>query len=117
MKRDEAYREALKGKKIAHRYFSDYEYLEFKDGELLTEDGYNFERSFYEFPHFEDGWEIWEPKPPKNKDIDYKGWWGLKNKEDQMWIMMKYGFNTPFDPSRITLHQLEEIYNLENEKN
>jgi hypothetical protein len=60
MNRIEALESVVSGKKIFHKYFSDYEYLEFKDGKLLTEDGYDFKKSFYEFDHFKDGWEIYK---------------------------------------------------------
>lgn len=60
MNRTEAIEVVTSGKKIYHTHFSEYEYLEFKDGKLLTEDGYDFEKSFYEFDHFKDGWSVFE---------------------------------------------------------
>jgi hypothetical protein len=60
MNRLEALEALGSGKKITHKYFSDYEYLEYKDGRLLTEDGYDFEKSFFEFDHFKDDWSIYK---------------------------------------------------------
>jgi len=60
MNRNEAFEIAKSGKKLVHKYFLDYEYLEFKDGKLITEDGYDFSERFYEFDFFENDWSIFE---------------------------------------------------------
>ena len=41
-----------------------------------------------------------------------KRWWNKLCKEDQMWIMMKYGFET-FNPNIVTTEQIIKLYNLE----
>lgn len=40
-------------------------------------------------------------------------WWGLQNEDDKMWLMMKYGFNNPFKPERLTEEEIFKIYNIE----
>jgi hypothetical protein len=60
MNRTEALEAAISGKKITHRYFLDYEYLEFKDGKLITEDGYEYEERFHKFDYFESDWSIFK---------------------------------------------------------
>lgn len=42
-----------------------------------------------------------------------KKWWNNLNNDDQMWLMMKYGFDTPFNPNRVTNDQIIKLYNLE----
>lgn len=60
MTRDEAYNAIMDGKKVTHTYFLDNEFLEFKDGKMLTEDGYDFEDRFYELEYLKDGWSIYK---------------------------------------------------------
>lgn len=43
-----------------------------------------------------------------------KIWWNNLNIDDQMWIMMKYGFDT-FKPNCVTNDQIIKLYNLEHD--
>lgn len=59
MTRLEALESIKQGNKITHQYFLDNEYLFYKDGEILTEDGYNFEEQFWGMDFFENGWSTY----------------------------------------------------------
>jgi len=40
-------------------------------------------------------------------------WWNNLSTDDQMWIMMKYGFSDNFNPNRVTQEEVIKLYNLE----
>ena len=42
-------------------------------------------------------------------------WWNFMNKDDQIWLMMKYGYDNPFDPKRLKSDEIIKIYKLEHE--
>lgn len=44
---------------------------------------------------------------------DIRNWWTSKGEDDQIWLMMKYGFSTPFDPKRVKTDEIVKIYNSE----
>lgn len=41
-----------------------------------------------------------------------RNWWNSLSTDDQMWIMMKYGFDN-FNPSRVTQEEIVKLYKLE----
>lgn len=42
-----------------------------------------------------------------------RSWWNFMNEEDQIWLMMKYGYDNPFDPKRVKSEEMTKIYKLE----
>lgn len=50
----------------------------------------------------------------EDKKEKYNSWWKNLSEEDQIWIMMKYGFDNPFNPKRISSEEIEKLYFLEN---
>lgn len=40
-------------------------------------------------------------------------WWNNLSEEDKIWIMMKYGYENPFDPKRVKNEEIEQIFELE----
>jgi len=40
-------------------------------------------------------------------------WWNNLSTDDQMWLMVKYGFNTPFNPNRVISDEINKLYDLE----
>ena len=40
-------------------------------------------------------------------------WWNNLSTDDKMWLMMKYGFDTPFKPSRVTSDEITKLYSSE----
>lgn len=49
------------GHKATHHRFMGDEYIMFNDeGDIITEDGYNFNETFFNSPQFETGWSIFE---------------------------------------------------------
>jgi len=54
-----------------------------------------------------------EQKPqPRQADVS-RSWWNFKNEDDQIWLMMKYGYDTPFDPKRVTIAEIIKMYDAE----
>ena len=44
---------------------------------------------------------------------DAVSWWSIKSEDDQIWLMMKHGFDTPFKPKRVTTEEINKLYELE----
>ncbi len=40
-------------------------------------------------------------------------WWNLKSEDDQIWLMLKYGYGTPVDPKRVKVSDMVKIYEAE----
>lgn len=59
MEREEAYKQMKSGKKLKHESFSDGEYVEYKNNEIRTEDGYDFSEEFWNQEKFKNGWSIY----------------------------------------------------------
>jgi hypothetical protein len=64
MTRQQAIDAAKEGKLITHRYFSKEEYVTYKSGRLVDEQGYHLKEDvFWEIrkePIFDEGWSIYE---------------------------------------------------------
>ena len=58
MTREEIIIEIRNGAKAKHQYFTDNEYIHWKNGEIQTEDGYNFGYKFWSEKIFESGWSV-----------------------------------------------------------
>lgn len=58
MNREQAAEKLQQGFKLKHKYFTDDEYIHIIQGELKTEDGYNFHEEFWKNNIFIDGWEV-----------------------------------------------------------
>jgi hypothetical protein len=58
MTAEEAQQAAKSGSRIRHKYFTDGEFIEFKDGRFVTEDGYTIYPKYWLAEYFKDGWEI-----------------------------------------------------------
>lgn len=41
-------------------------------------------------------------------------WWKFQSEDEQIFLMMKYGYNNPFDPQRVKQDEILKIY--QNEK-
>lgn len=48
-------------------------------------------------------------------ESDKINWWNFKTEDDKTWLMMKHGFDTSFDPSRIKNVEKVKLYDLENQ--
>lgn len=60
MTRSEAYRQMkFLGNRVTHNDFLKHEYLEWKDNQIKTEDGYDFSSQFHSLERFEDGWSLY----------------------------------------------------------
>jgi hypothetical protein len=42
-----------------------------------------------------------------------RSWWNFKSEDDQIWLMMKYGYDTPFDPKRVKVAEMVKMYEAE----
>ena len=49
----------------------------------------------------------------KGTGEDADAWWKKIGHDEQMFMMMKYGFDNPFTPSRVTSEQVKNIYSIE----
>ncbi len=49
-------------------------------------------------------------------DKPYINWWNFKSEYEQIWLMMQYGWDNPFDPKRVKFSEMEKMYNLEKNK-
>lgn len=45
---------------------------------------------------------------------DSNNWWSGLSEDDKIFIMMKYGYDNPFNPNRVTMGEVFKIYKLEN---
>jgi hypothetical protein len=60
MTRSEAYRQMkFLGKRVTHNDFLKHEYLEWKDNQIKTEDGYDFSSQFHSLERLQDGWSLY----------------------------------------------------------
>ena len=57
--------------------------------------------------------EFETPSQQLNISAVSRSWWGMLSEDDQIWIMMRYGFET-FKPKNLTSEQIEKLYTLEN---
>ncbi len=53
---------------------------------------------------------------PEAKPEICRNWWNFKNEDDQIWLMMAHGFDTPFDPKRVKLDEMIKMYDLEHKQ-
>jgi len=42
-----------------------------------------------------------------------RNWWKFMNEDNQIWLMMKYGYVYPFDSKRLKLEEMVKMYKLE----
>ncbi len=53
----------------------------------------------------------------KSKELDMsvvsRNWWNNMNEDNQIWLMMKYGYLTPFDPKRVKVAEMIKMYEAE----
>jgi len=47
------------GNRVTHNDFLKHEYLEWKDNQIKTEDGYDFSSQFHSLERLEDGWSLY----------------------------------------------------------
>ena len=48
---------------------------------------------------------------PNGQQTDVsRSWWNAKSEDDQIWLMMKYGYHTPFDPKRVKVAEMAKMY-------
>lgn len=47
------------------------------------------------------------------KAEDKHSWWNFQSEDEQIWLMMKYGWDTPFNPNRVRYEEMEKMYDLE----
>lgn len=45
-------------------------------------------------------------------EVKHRDWWNMLSEDDQIWIMMKHGFES-FNPKKVTSEQIEKLYKLE----
>lgn len=48
-----------------------------------------------------------------NQLTQAREWWNDKSEDDQMFLMMRHGFTIPFNPSRVTITEIQNMYKLE----
>jgi hypothetical protein len=48
----------------------------------------------------------------KDSDVS-RNWWNSKNEDEQMFLMLKYGYNSPFKPERVKVEEMVKMYNAE----
>ena len=45
-------------------------------------------------------------------DVNYNDWWNNLSEDEQIWIMMKHGFES-FNPKKVNQNQIKNLYELE----
>lgn len=39
-----------------------------------------------------------------------RSWWNFQSKDDQIWLMMKYGYDDPLNPERVKVDEMVKMY-------
>jgi len=42
-----------------------------------------------------------------------RNWWNFQSEDEQIFLMMKYGYSTPFDPKRVKVSEMVAMYKRE----
>jgi hypothetical protein len=50
------------------------------------------------------------PLTPEEKQKAARNWWNFQTEDEQIWLMMQFGFAGPFNPKKVKIDEMVQMH-------